>query len=462
MNNFSSADAPEPSSKGNEHPPVLVFQEPRSPSLSIRASALVFQDPASRNLLNQIELIAPSDATVLITGETGTGKELVARHVHALSERHDALFGALNCAALTESLIESELFGHEKGSFTGALTSRNGWFETAHNGTLFLDEVGDLPLGLQAKLLRVLQEREVVRVGARQPTPVDVRVIVATNVNLEEAVEAGRFRADLYYRLNVVQLRLLPLRERPGDILPLARHFLEKYGKRLGYTSPQLSAASEQLLLGYHWPGNIRELENAIHRALLVCPFDILRPEDFRISLVQTAIESPAVSTQSLESAIHHLCERNPPRLFELIEEMAIRTAFEFCEQNQVHTARLLDISRNVLRHRLSRYGLLPNGGGGRNPADVDTLAGGENPVRQPGLEAAVPHPAGGDQPRPAPSPPLWKLSAGDRGQSEGSAFLRRAEQAPGVPKRRHTDSVAGSEPVMASAKAAAVTLRAD
>ncbi|MGZ8219865.1 sigma 54-interacting transcriptional regulator [Methylomagnum sp.] len=198
--------------KAPQHPPVLTFQEPRALTLSIRASALVFEDPASQQLLDHIERIAPSDATALIIGETGTGKELVARHIHALSQRRAGTFGALNCAALSETLIESELFGHEKGSFTGALTTKAGWFEAAHNGTLFLDEIGDLPLSLQAKLLRVLQEREVVKVGARRATPVDVRVVAATNVNLEEAVEAGRFRADLYYRFNVVTVRLTPLR----------------------------------------------------------------------------------------------------------------------------------------------------------------------------------------------------------------------------------------------------------
>ena len=166
---------------------LLAFDESQSRSLalSVRATALVFEDPVSRRLLEQIERIAPSDATVLIIGETGTGKELVARHIHALSKRSKNIFGALNCAALSENLIESELFGHEKGSFTGALTSKDGWFETANKGSLFLDEVGDLPFGMQAKLLRVLQEREVVKVGSRQPVPVDVRIIAATNVNLE-------------------------------------------------------------------------------------------------------------------------------------------------------------------------------------------------------------------------------------------------------------------------------------
>lgn len=346
--------------KDSQHPPVLTFQEPRSLTLSIRASALVFEDPSSRELLAHVERIAPSDATVLIIGETGTGKELIARHIHALSARQTGPFGALNCAALSESLIESELFGHEKGSFTGALSTKAGWFESTHRGTLFLDEVGDLPLGLQAKLLRVLQEREVVKVGARRATPVDVRVVAATNVNLEEAVEAGRFRADLYYRFNVATIRLTPLRERPGDILPLARHFLQIYGNRLGYSEACLSHEAERMLLNYDWPGNIRELENAIHRGLLVCPGNRLRPEDFKLSGVRQQVSAPVVSTTSLESALRNLCEHAPPKLFELIEETVVRTAFEFCEQNQVQTARLLDISRNVLRHRLTLYGMLP------------------------------------------------------------------------------------------------------
>ncbi|WP_241674379.1 sigma-54 interaction domain-containing protein [Candidatus Methylobacter oryzae] len=350
--------------KQEEHASTLLaFDElqSRSLSLSVRATALVFEDPVSRRLLEQIERIAPSDATVLIIGETGTGKELVARHIHALSKRSKNTFGALNCAALSESLIESELFGHEKGAFTGALTSKDGWFETADKGSLFLDEVGDLPLGMQAKLLRVLQEREVVKVGSRQPVPVDVRIIAATNVNLEEAVAASHFRADLYYRFNVATIQLSPLRERPGDILPLARHFLKIYGDRLGYGEIKLSPATELTLLNYDWPGNIRELENAVHRALLVCPGNHLRPEDFKLSGVRTVEQGPSVSTSSLESALQRLCEQAPPKLFDIIEETVIRTAFGFCEENQVQTARLLDISRNVLRHKLGLYGLLAN-----------------------------------------------------------------------------------------------------
>ncbi|ATG89897.1 MULTISPECIES: sigma-54 interaction domain-containing protein [Methylomonas] len=343
---------------------LLAFdeQQSRSLALSVRASALVFEDPVSRRLLEQIERIAPSDATVLIIGETGTGKELVARHIHALSRRSREAFGALNCAALSENLIESELFGHEKGAFTGALATKMGWFETANKGSLFLDEVGDLPLGLQAKLLRVLQEREVVKVGSRHPVPVDVRIIAATNVNLEEAVAAQHFRADLYYRFNVAAIHLAPLRERPGDILPLTRHFLKIYADRLGYGDVKMSPATELALLNYDWPGNIRELENAVHRALLVCPGNCLRPEDFKLSGVRVAEQSQAVSTVSLETSLQRLFDQAPAKLFEIIEETVIRSAFEYCEQNQVQTARMLDISRNVLRHKLGLYGMLPNG----------------------------------------------------------------------------------------------------
>jgi sigma-54-specific transcriptional regulator len=210
----------------------------------------------------------------------------------------------------------------------------------------------------------VLQENEVVKVGSRQPVPIDVRIIAATNVNLEEAVAASHFRADLYYRFNVATIQLSPLRERPKDILPLARHFLNVYSERLGYsTEIKLSPSTELALLNYDWPGNIRELENAIHRALLVCPSNCLRPEDFKLSGVRVQNQAPAVSITSLEVALKNLCEQAPPKLFELLEETIIRTAFEYCEHNQVQTARLLDISRNVLRHKLGLYGMLLGSG---------------------------------------------------------------------------------------------------
>jgi sigma-54-specific transcriptional regulator len=360
-----SADIEAKAAAGDQASTVLTFAEPRSMTLSVRASALVFEDSSSRRLLDHIQRIAPSDATVLITGETGTGKELIARQIHALSRRAQGRFGAVNCTALSETLIESELFGHEKGAFTGALESKAGWFETANHGTLFLDEVGDMPLGLQAKLLRVLQEREVVRVGARKATPVDIRVIAATNVNLEDAVEAGHFRADLYYRFNVAAIHLAPLRERPGDILPLANHFLELYGNRLGYLHATLAPETVRLLLNYDWPGNIRELENAIHRALLICPGTHLRPQDFKLSGLrpQTAAAPAApAAAPSLEAALRTLFDKAPPKLFEAIEETVIRLAYEYCDRNQVQTARFLDISRNILRHRMAHYGIAVRG----------------------------------------------------------------------------------------------------
>ena len=199
---------------------VLTLPNAEQAALTIRAKALIFHDPKSLTLLSHVERIAPSEANVLIIGETGTGKELIARHIHAQSGRKGP-FVAVNCGAFSENLVEAELFGHEAGAFTGAQQARAGWFEAANGGTLFLDEVGDLPLAIQVKLLRVLQERQVVRLGSRKPVPVDVRLVAATNVDLEKAVQAGHFRLDLYYRLNVAPVFLPPLREREGDILPL-------------------------------------------------------------------------------------------------------------------------------------------------------------------------------------------------------------------------------------------------
>lgn len=349
-----------------ETPLHIVTADTHTLALSIRASCLVFEDPASKALLERVQRIAPSDATALIIGETGTGKELIARHIHELSDRRSGPFVAFNCAAISESLMESELFGHERGAFTGAVTAKTGWFETAQGGSLFLDEIGDLPLALQAKLLRVIQEREVVRVGSRQPIAIDVRLIAATNVNLDEAVAAGRFREDLYYRLHVAPVQLPPLRERPGDILPLVHHFLKIYGTRLGYASVDLAAEAVQLLLDYPWPGNIRELENTIHHALLVCPGHIVRPEDLRLPaprFQRPITAAPAAQPiSSLEGALHQLFNDNTSNLYHLIDETVIRTAYEYCEQNQVRTARLLGISRNIVRDRLIRYGLLKSG----------------------------------------------------------------------------------------------------
>ncbi len=343
-------------------PAVVTAPDPHALALSVRASCLVFEDPASQAVLKQVERIAPSEATVLIIGETGTGKELIARHIHALSDRRSGPFVAFNCAAISESLMESELFGHERGAFTGAVAAKTGWFETAQGGTLFLDEIGDLPLALQAKLLRVIQEREVVRVGSRQPVSIDVRLIAATNVNLTEAVTAGRFREDLFYRLNVVPLDLPPLRERPQDIIPLAKHFMIFYGSRLGYDTVELVPETVQALMAYPWPGNIRQVENTIHHALLVCSGTTISPNDLRLPAARPPAVAVAASTQppdSFEQMLHRLFESGRPDLYQWIDERVFRAAYEYTEQNQVQTARLLGISRNVVRDRLLRYGLL-------------------------------------------------------------------------------------------------------
>jgi aliphatic sulfonates family ABC transporter substrate-binding protein len=336
-----------------------------------KARALVFEDPLSRELLKQIGRIAPTGATVLITGETGTGKEIVARHVHDCSLRSRAPFVAVNCGALTPSLMESELFGHEKGAFTGALTSKPGWFEAAHGGTLFLDEIADLPFAAQVKLLRVLQEHEVVRIGSRRPIPIDVRLIVATNANLEQAVADGRFREDLYYRLHVAYLAIAPLRDRPLDLAPLAQHFLATYAARLGIPKSELSDDALERLLAHRWPGNIRELENTVHHALLVAKSGRITASDLRLLSATPArapsspppplpTSSPIDARSALTAAFVALFEEERPTLHRDIEEILFHAAYEYSENNQLRTARLLGVSRNVVRARLLEYGLLP------------------------------------------------------------------------------------------------------
>ncbi|HEY0286235.1 MAG TPA: sigma-54 dependent transcriptional regulator [Pseudomonas sp.] len=339
---------------------------PPSPALatSIRATAQVFEDPKSKALLQHLQQVAPSEASVLIIGETGTGKELVARHIHNLSARKTQPFVAVNCGAFSESLVEAELFGHEKGSFTGALTAKAGWFEEANGGTLFLDEIGDLPMPIQVKLLRVLQEREVVRLGSRKSIAINVRVLAATNVQLEKAINAGHFREDLFYRLDVVNIELTPLRERPGDILPLARYFIDTYSRRLGYGDVTLSPEAEHKLTHYSWPGNIRELENVIHHTLLICRDGVIQSDDLRMSnlRIERQDDSTAIDPSAdglLERAFQQLFEEQVTDLHEKVEHSLLRAAYRFCHHNQVHTANLLGLSRNVTRTLLINLGEL-------------------------------------------------------------------------------------------------------
>jgi transcriptional regulator with PAS, ATPase and Fis domain len=347
-------------------PAVLELDGSNAQPLSVRAKALVFNDPVSRKILDYIERIAPSEAPVLINGETGTGKELVARHIHLLSGRKGP-FLAINCGAINDHLSESELFGHEAGAFTGAVGRREGWFEAAHGGTLFLDEIGDLPLNLQVKLLRVVQEREVVRVGSRKPLAVDVRLLAGTNVDLDHAVNAGRFRRDLLYRINIAQVTLPPLRERRGDILPLVKHFLGVYTRRMQLPLPRLADSAVRLLEDYDWPGNIRELENVVHFALLVSGDREIRSEHLKVTGGwNSRVESGAARAVNddgalalLEQGLRKLFEGPQGAHFDTVEKLVVGEAFRVSGNNQVHTASLLGISRNVVRTLLKRHGFL-------------------------------------------------------------------------------------------------------
>ena len=340
---------------------VITLPETNIPVKEIRAKTIIFSDQSSKQLLLQIDTIAPSSASVIVLGESGTGKELIAREIHLKSDRKSKPFLAVNCGALVESLAESELFGYEAGAFTGANKTQIGIFEAANGGTLFLDEVGELPLSLQVKLLRVLQEREVLRVGGRKAIPIDVRIVAGTHVDLKRAVAENKFRLDLYYRLNVVVLNILPLRQRKGDILPLVDYFLSSYSKKLIMPKKSITDKARNALLNYSWPGNIRELENVIHYALLMSGTNTIDLEHLRFS------EEPTIhSAQSLnlmdefEDVLKRMFNEYEGEAWQIIEDKIVNTAFSSCWNNQVKTAKMLGITRNVLRNLLSRYNLLP------------------------------------------------------------------------------------------------------
>ena len=296
-----------------------------------------------RDVYEQIAQVAPSGATVLIRGESGTGKELVAHAIHYNSPRPSKPFVKVNCAALPESLIESELFGHEKGAFTGAVARKRGRFELAEGGTLFLDEIGDLSPAMQVKLLRALQEREFERVGGTETIKVNVRLITATNVDLEQAVSDGRFRSDLYYRLNVFSIYLPPLRERKTDILLLADHFLEKYGRQNGKRIKRISTPAIDMLMSYHWPGNVRELENLVERATLVCEGNVIHGYHLPPTL-QTAEGSGTVTKMSLDQAVS------------AFEKDLIQDALKTTRGNRARAARLLDTTERILGYKVKKY----------------------------------------------------------------------------------------------------------
>ncbi|MEW6542349.1 MAG: sigma-54 dependent transcriptional regulator [Nitrospirota bacterium] len=334
---------------------------PPAPEGGREVRTILTRDPGMRRLLGMAETVATSLATVLVSGESGTGKELLARYIHSRSPRGHRPFIAVNCAALPDGLLESELFGHERGAFTGALMRKLGKFEMAHTGTLLLDEISEMNLALQAKLLRVLQEREVDRVGGRDPIRVDIRVIATTNRSLRAEVEQGRFREDLYYRLNVFPLVLPPLRDRVADIPLLARHFVSSAAARNGLPAPVLSEAALTALAERPWKGNIRELENVVERAVLLAGGGTIEPEHFRVDEggLRAAPAGPDVVRPAGQSGPPHPSAASGPSgngsLWEMERDLIFRT-LAGAKGNRTHAAKILGISIRTLRNKLREY----------------------------------------------------------------------------------------------------------
>lgn len=323
-------------------------------------ATFIAQDPIMTPVLQMAERVAPSDASVLITGESGTGKEVMARFVHRKSRRAQANFVSVNCAAIPENLLESELFGHEKGAFTGAIARRVGKFEEANGGTLLLDEISEMDLRLQAKLLRAIQEREIDRVGGTTPVKVDIRLIATSNRNLEEEVHAKRFREDLYYRLNVVSIHMPPLRDRPVDILPLATYFAKKYALANGIPERPISDGALGRLMAHGWRGNVRELENAMHRAILLARQPQIEPEAITLTSqsfggdaqAPTALAAQAMGAKGADNGAAPLVGRTVAD----VERDLIIDTLHHCLGNRTHAANILGISIRTLRNKLKLY----------------------------------------------------------------------------------------------------------
>ena len=306
---------------------------------------LVGQSGAMREIFKMIDKVAASNATVLIQGETGTGKERVAEAIHRNSPRHDAAFVRMNCASLPDNLLESELFGHEKGAFTGADQMRIGRFEMANDGTLFLDEVGNMSANTQAKVLRAIQNQEFERLGGNRTIKVDVRIVAATNINLEAAIKEGRFREDLFYRLNVVNIMVPALRERVEDIVPLAEHFIKRFARELRRKVTGFSADAVKALQEYRWPGNVRELENSIERAVLMCEGDVVRPADLTLLDREHSIGmTPALAADLLN--------------LEALEKTALLEALKRSNWIQKEAAKLLGVSSRVMNYKVHKHGI--------------------------------------------------------------------------------------------------------
>jgi len=310
---------------------------------------VIAEDPASRELFGVAARVAQTDATVLLTGESGVGKEVVARFIHRNSARRDGPFVAINCAAIPDSLLEATLFGYEKGAFTGAQQAQAGKFEQAQDGTLLLDEVTEMPMGLQAKLLRVLQEREVERVGGKKPVPLNIRIVATSNRDMAEAVARGVFREDLYYRLNVFPVAIPALRQRPLDIVPVARHFIVEHGSRFGRNGMRLSAAAERALTSHAWPGNVRELENVIQRALILAPSQEIAPEHLNLPAEGVSAPMGVVASPAGEK------NGDNRNIKDLEREHILQTLAEVGGSRKLAIERL-GISERTLRYKLQQY----------------------------------------------------------------------------------------------------------
>jgi DNA-binding NtrC family response regulator len=331
---------------------------------------LVYRDEAMAHVVKLAQQIAPSDASVLITGESGTGKEVLARYLHSRSNRAKKPFICVNCAAIPDALLESELFGHERGAFTGAVARRVGKFEEANGGTLLLDEISEMDARLQAKLLRALQERVIDRVGGTRPVPVDIRIVATSNRNLAEAVREGAFREDLLFRLNVVNLKIPPLRERPADVAELAQYFVKKYAAANGVPARPLSPEARHTLALNRWPGNVRELENTMHRAVLLAhdaeigPDAILTPDGARLDQQRSA---PAVAHAA--HAAEQVARALVGRTVAEVERDLILETLKHCLGNRTHASNILGISIRTLRNKLNEYAAdgvpVPPPGGG-------------------------------------------------------------------------------------------------